>query len=80
MRVGMQFGALCDPIKKQLAAQGLSATPARLGIWQRQADAVAYLAIVSLIPEGVVATARRKILRSIVKHARAASCKAGLGT
>lgn len=68
MKVGIQFGALCDPIKKQLASQGLSSTPTRLGVWQRQADAVAYLAIVSLIPDGVVASARRKILRSIVQH------------
>lgn len=70
MKVGIQFGAMCDSIKKQLAAQGLSSTPNRLRIWQRQADAVAYLSIVSLIPENAVATARRKILRSMVKHIR----------
>lgn len=63
--LALNFGALCDPVGKQLSRQGLTFDPDQAVTWQKCADAVTYLAIMGLLPDAQVRAARKRLLKAI---------------
>lgn len=59
----VEFGALADPIREQLA--GLSCKSSNLSLWQKLADALTILAIHQVLPESQVQKARQKLTNRI---------------
>lgn len=64
MGIEIAFGALCDPIDKQLREQGHPLKAA--SIFQKDADALTWLSVRGLLPDAQVRQARKKLLRRIV--------------
>lgn len=57
------FGAMADPLKKQLAGSGINAR--RIEKWQREADAITMLAISGLLRDPEKTRARERLVRTI---------------
>jgi hypothetical protein len=66
MRIG--FGALCDPLKKQLAEQGLEDTKAELH--EKINKSITMLAIHGYIGEKAKEKMRQKLFKEITKTVR----------
>ena len=71
MKIGINFGALAEPIAKQLRAQGirLRAGQARNGIVgqsQRDADAITRLNVRGILSDGEARKARQRVLKHLV--------------
>lgn len=58
------FGAMAEPLKKQLAKFKLPAQ--RIGKWQRDADAITYLSVGGLLRDPEKTRARERLLRVII--------------
>ncbi len=67
--IGLHFGAMCDPIKKQLAEQGFTQVPRMLERWQLAADAVVRLSIAGLLSQKEADNARKRLVKLIGKEA-----------
>lgn len=64
MGIEIVFGAVCDPIDKQLREQGHPLKTA--SVFQKDADALTRLAVRGLLTDAQVRQARKKLLRRIV--------------
>lgn len=69
MKLGITFGALAIPIKKQLAEQGMHVP--HLAMWQHHADSIAALSIVGLLSDSETHNARRRLLKRIIAITKA---------
>jgi hypothetical protein len=67
MTISIYFGALCDPINKQLIAQGYSIAENDSLRLQDIADAIIMLRLHRIIPDSVVHNAERKLMKKIVE-------------
>lgn len=67
-RLGIYFGALASPVKKQLAGRGCK--PSDIAHWQKDSDAIVRLALRGLIPDHVARTARQRIIAAVAKDIR----------
>lgn len=67
--IGLHFGALCDPIKKQLAEQGFGQEPKVLTRWQEAADAVTRLSIMGVLAPSEVHKARQRLVKQVGQEA-----------
>lgn len=65
MTINIHFGALCDPIEKQLNEQGYIISKKEVLRFQRIADAIIMLKIHSIIPDSVVSNAEQKLMKKI---------------
>lgn len=63
--ISLQFGAMCDPIKKQLAVQGLEGDAKDVTRWQKCADAITLLSIHSYLSDSEKDRARKRLGMSI---------------
>jgi len=63
MQVEIHFGALADPLEKQLEGFNISAD--KIEHFQKDADAITRLVVRGLIPDGAAHQARKKIIRNI---------------
>ena len=67
--IKLAFGAMSDPLEKQLQAQGLT-----LGMsapyYERAADSILFLKIHSLLTDSAADSARKKLMKDIAKNAR----------
>lgn len=63
--VSLVMGAISDPIKKQLRAQGCRPIKATCAYWQRCADAITLLKIHGMITRTESNNARRRLIRQI---------------
>jgi hypothetical protein len=68
--MNLHFGALCDPIKKQLVAQGFEITEKDSERWQKIANAIIMLKLHGIIPSSVVRNAEQKLMNLIIKELR----------
>ena len=68
-RVGIRFGAMSDPIQKQLKAQGLKAPPRAIREWQKRADEITSLYVHGFLSPGMATTARTRLFKLIGKVA-----------
>jgi hypothetical protein len=59
------FGAMADPLKKQLAGYDIEAK--RIAKWQREADAITMLAVSGLLRDPEKTRARERLMRTILK-------------
>jgi len=66
MTISIHFGALCDPISKQLIAQGYSISEKDSLRLQDIADAIIMLRLHSIIPDSVTRSAEKKLMKHIV--------------
>lgn len=57
------FGAMADPLKKQLAGCGLPEK--RIAKWQREADAITLLSVNGLLRDPEKTRARDRLMRTI---------------
>jgi len=67
MTISIYFGALCDPINKQLIAQGYSIAENDSLRLQDIADAIIMLKLHRIIPDSVVHNAEQKLMKKIVE-------------
>ena len=67
MTISIYFGALCDPISKQLIAQGYSISENDSLRLQDIADAIIMLRLHRIIPDSVVHNAEQKLMKKIVE-------------
>lgn len=65
MKLSISFGALADPIKKQIEAAGLSISKREADLLQRDAEAITRCYIRGLIPDSVAERARMRLLKNI---------------
>jgi hypothetical protein len=63
--LALHFGALCDPIRKQLHDLGLKMDIEKLEHRQKDADAIVRLHMRGLAPESVLKKARQKLVNMI---------------
>ena len=67
--IKIAFGAMSDPVERQLQAQGLT-----LGMsaphYERAADSIVFLKIHSLLTESAANSARQKLMKDIAKNVR----------
>ena len=68
MKLEITFGAMTDPLKKQLAGYCLPAK--RIAKWQREADAITQLSISGLLRDPEKTRARERLLRTIISAVR----------
>ena len=61
----IEFGALCDPILKQLNKQGFSLSERDSERLQAIADAIITLKLNHIIPDSVVRNAEQKLMKQI---------------
>jgi hypothetical protein len=62
-KVVLIFGAMADPLAKQLKGRGLEEN--RIAKWQREADAITLLSISGLIRDPEKTRARERLARTI---------------
>jgi hypothetical protein len=69
MEIKLAFGAMSDPIEKQLNEQGLT-----LGMaapkFERAADCIVYLRIHGYLTDSASDKARKKLMKEIIKAAK----------
>jgi len=63
----LHFGALCQPIGKQLIEQGYSLSEEKSERFQKIANAIIMLKIHGIIPSSVVLNAEKKLMKQIVE-------------
>jgi len=68
--VAILFGAVSDPISKQIADQFFAARDSDIEWWQRDADAITKLDVSGLLPRSVVLATRKKLMRRIASTVR----------
>ena len=61
----LEFGALCDPIDKQLNRQGFALSKEESERFQYIADAIIALKLHHIIPDSVVRNAEQKLMKQI---------------
>jgi hypothetical protein len=66
----IHFGALSDPIKEQVNAQGLSIHEGRAEAFQEYAKAITYLWMGDLITDSMKESAQKKLFRKIANAVR----------
>ena len=67
--VQIDFGALAEPLEKQLEAQGMRFwNPPDAKMFQSDCDALTRCAVRSLLGEGLVRRARQRLLNRIAKQ------------
>lgn len=64
MKLSVTFGAMAEPLRKQLAGYGIPAK--RIAKWQREADAVTMLSISGVLRDPEKTRARDRIMRTIL--------------
>lgn len=62
---GIHFGALCEPIAKQLRTQNLKLNKPRVEVYQRRVEAINLLFIHGYISPSVTKTARIRLLKNL---------------
>lgn len=67
MKVAIHFGALCEPVAKQLAEQGHVVTKKNGRILQEFADWITMLSLHGMLSEAETHRARQRLLKRIVK-------------
>ncbi len=65
--LALHFGALCEPIAKQIEAAGLVCAPKDAKLWQRMADGITICAIQQILTQGEVRKARQRLIDRIAK-------------
>ena len=65
---GIHFGAMCDPISKQIKSQGLKFNKSDMDHFEKQAEAIFRLKISSLISEAIAKKAQNKLFKKITTH------------
>jgi hypothetical protein len=68
--LALDFGALVHPLAKQLKDAGVRFNVGIRGsvsIWQKDADAITRLAVRQLLPDAAARSARRKLLKKIIR-------------
>lgn len=70
--VALHFGAMAPSISEQLEGQGLTAEPADLLHWQKDADAITRLTVRQMLPESQAHAARKRLMKKIAKAVKAA--------
>jgi hypothetical protein len=63
--VSLHFGALCEPINKQLNAQGYSLSEKEADRFQHIIDCIISLKLNGIIPDSVVRTSEQKLIKMI---------------
>jgi hypothetical protein len=63
----IEFGALCDPIEKQLNKQGYSISKKESERLQEIADAIITLKLARVIPDSIVLKAEQKLMKLIAQ-------------
>jgi hypothetical protein len=63
--LSLDFGALADPIQKQLNSQGFALSEKDAQRYQKIADAITLLFIQGIIPEGTTHKLEHKLIRNI---------------
>jgi len=63
--IGIHFGALCDPIKKQLKNQGYALSEKEDARFQAIADAIIMLKLHGILPDSIVYKAEQKLMKMI---------------
>jgi hypothetical protein len=63
--IALHFGALCDPIQKQLNNQGYALSEKDDARFQAIADAIIMLELHDILPESVVYKAEQKLMKMI---------------
>ena len=66
----LDFGALCEPIKKQLAYQQFAAPARQTAAWQNAADSITLLSIQKLITYRQAEGIRRRLCIRIAKRVK----------
>lgn len=66
--VGIHFGALVDPIAKQLKAQKVPFDPKRVQLFQRLADAIVLLSVHGIITDKRVQ--HQRVFKKIMAHVK----------
>jgi hypothetical protein len=64
--VSLHFGALCEPLIKQLNAQGYSLSEKEALRFQDIADSIINLKLHGIIPDSVVRTSQQKLMKMVV--------------
>ena len=67
-RLGLHFGAISDPITRQLIEQGYAPDVSDCARWQKLADAITMLKVHSYIGDRKAADLRKKLLKQIGKE------------
>lgn len=62
--ITIEFGALCDPIKKQLQDQGVSEMTG-IDLLQSRADAISQLHIAGLLSDSEARRARNRLMKNL---------------
>lgn len=65
MKIGLHYGALAPPLKKQLEEQGFVASPKDLARWQANADSINRLYLHSLLTDAEKAKALVRLQKHI---------------
>jgi hypothetical protein len=65
MTISLYFGALCDPINKQLNAQGYGLSEKESELFQEIANAIIMLKLHGIIPSSTVLKAEQKLMKMI---------------
>jgi hypothetical protein len=66
--LSIHFGALCQPIKRQLRDAKLRCKPDLAAAWQDDADAVTRLAVRGLLSDAEKQRARRRLIKVIAAN------------
>ena len=70
MKIGINFGAMCDSVAKQVNAQGLTLGPRfRANTVQADADAITRLAVRGYLTQTQTHAARKKLIHFITRLA-----------
>jgi hypothetical protein len=67
-QVGISFGALCDPLTKQLDKQGWKYDTNQMARFEQQVNAIHTLRFADLLTDGMVDKVFVKINKKIVAH------------
>jgi hypothetical protein len=68
-QIAIRLGALSPPIAKQLRQQGVSAKPADVKAWQKDADCITRLHVRGYIHDSTADSARRKLVNAVCRAA-----------
>lgn len=67
-KFGLHFGAICDPIAKQISGQQLKFDKSEVSHYQKDADAITRLRIRGYLPDSTLKKAQQKLFKKITKH------------
>lgn len=66
----LEFGAICDPIKKQLTDQKFIAHAWKIRAWQKTADSITILSAQLLLTPSQVKSIRQRLLKRIAAQVK----------